>query len=189
MTCAQGCKAKFRVASTAQKADTEKAATRKAYAEKADAEKADAEKAAAEKAAAEKAAAEKVAAEKAVAEKKFPPSLKRKHSDEQELKKAPRQDEEEGECKCEEGERSAPWSRQEELSIIQYFTTHGGYWLSKGLSVWDDMLARQVCPGRSATGMRQHWKGISGRLEELGTTRQQLRDCDPRCPSRLVQSC
>ena len=139
-----------------------------------------------EKAAAKKDAAEKVAAEKDADEGKR--VVKEALEEQERSKKRRHSDERKHNCKVlrrcegdEEGIGRREWKPEEESSVIAYMKEKGGWWLSHGDKVWQEMSSAGICPRRTSSAVEEHFLDVmTPDLSRFGTSRQELRDCDPR---------
>merc|ERR1719341_1136533 len=75
----------------------------------------------------------------------------------------------------------APYSRQEEQAVINFFLERGGFSLRKGMRVWREMEEERICPGRSAQALKQQFlQHIVKRLHDFGITEKHLEEADNR---------
>ena len=75
----------------------------------------------------------------------------------------------------------APYTEREDRAILNYFLKNGGYQFRRGIRVWTQMEARNICPGRSSQSMKEYWmKKLSPIIGNYGVTTDQLIEADRR---------
>merc|ERR1719192_3062228 len=68
-----------------------------------------------------------------------------------------------------------PFNRGEEEAIVNYFSTHGGYSVRGGNTVWRQMEEDWICPGRTWQSLRERFeKHIEVNLRQFGVTKTDL---------------
>ena len=73
------------------------------------------------------------------------------------------------------------WKPEEESSIIAYIKKEGGWWLNHGDKVWQEMFSAGIYPRRTSSVVVEYFLDVmTSDLSRSGTSRQELRDCDPR---------
>jgi len=72
-----------------------------------------------------------------------------------------------------------PYSRQEDLLVVNYLLTMGGYRAIKGVRIWREMEAANICPGRSFQSLKHRFlTNLHMNLAEFGVTGDQLMKAD-----------